>query len=194
MTLTIEAGTSVNLNNYHIVVNGTLFAKGTSTDKIQINGVDGSPPPSPLGSSLTIPFNYGIIVNSYNQNESGSIFENAIINSVRISLGSFGKINNSTINGFVSVGQSSLFINNIVIGIVFAGGNSQILNNNISGMIETSNTVHQRFLIIKSLEVLVAMVFGLIYLKISQFPITPLLVATKAFLLKAVVALSTEIT
>jgi hypothetical protein len=64
VTLTIEPGTTVNLNNYYIIVNGTLVAKGTSTDKIQINGVDGSPPGIPLGSSLAISFPYGIIINN----------------------------------------------------------------------------------------------------------------------------------
>jgi parallel beta-helix repeat protein len=136
VTLTIEPGTTVNLNNYYMVVNGTLIAKGTSTDKIQINGVDGSPPGIPLGSSLAISFTYGITINNYNQYGAGSTIENAIINSVRIALGSSGKINNCTIIGFVSAGQSSIISNNLVAGLIFAGGTSQVLNNNISGGIQ----------------------------------------------------------
>lgn len=38
VTLTIEAGTAVNLNDYYIQVNGTLIAKGTSTNLINFNG------------------------------------------------------------------------------------------------------------------------------------------------------------
>jgi hypothetical protein len=38
VTLTIEAGTTVNLNDYYIQVNGTLIAKGTSTNLINFNG------------------------------------------------------------------------------------------------------------------------------------------------------------
>jgi len=37
-TLTIEAGVTVNLNSYYIQVNGTLYARGSSTDPIYING------------------------------------------------------------------------------------------------------------------------------------------------------------
>ena len=136
VTLIIEPGTTVNLNNYYIIVNGTLVAKGTNTDRVQINGVDGSPPGIPLGSSLAISFTYGITINN-NQNSIGSTFENAILYSVRIALGSSSIINNSTINGFVSSGQSSIVSNNLVTGLIYAGEASQILNNNISGGIET---------------------------------------------------------
>jgi parallel beta-helix repeat protein len=135
-TLTIEPGTTVNLNNYYIIVNGSLVAKGIGTDKVQINGIEGSPPGIPLGSSLAISYTYGITINNYNQYSSGSTFENAIINSVRIALGSYGKINNCTINGFVSAGQSSIISNSLVTGLIFAGGNSQVLNNGINGGIQ----------------------------------------------------------
>ena len=50
-TLTVEAGVTVNLNSYHITVNGAFVAKGTNTNKIQINGASGTgpsmPPPAP---------------------------------------------------------------------------------------------------------------------------------------------------
>ena len=38
VTLTINAGVTVNLNNYFLYVNGTFKAIGDSTDKIQIYG------------------------------------------------------------------------------------------------------------------------------------------------------------
>jgi parallel beta-helix repeat protein len=131
VTLTIEPGTTVNLNSYYMIVNGSLIAKGTSNDKIQINGVDGTSPGIPLGSSLAISFIYGISINGL-----GSTFENVIINSVRIALGSLGKINNSTINGFISAGESSIVSNNLVTGTIFAGGTSQVSNNKINGGIQ----------------------------------------------------------
>lgn len=38
VTLTIEAGVTVNFNSYYIVVNGTLRARGSSADQIHFNG------------------------------------------------------------------------------------------------------------------------------------------------------------
>jgi hypothetical protein len=38
VTLTIEPGTTVNLEGYYIMVNGTLKAKGTSANPIMLNG------------------------------------------------------------------------------------------------------------------------------------------------------------
>ncbi len=43
VTLTIDPGVTVNLGAFYIQVNGTLVAKGTSTDKIYFNSVNGSP-------------------------------------------------------------------------------------------------------------------------------------------------------
>ena len=60
VTLTIEAGATVNLNNYYMTVNGALVAKGTSTDKIQINGVSGTGPFMPPPAPNPYPFTYGI--------------------------------------------------------------------------------------------------------------------------------------
>lgn len=37
-TLTIEPGTTINLNNYYIQINGTLTAIGSSSSLIQFNG------------------------------------------------------------------------------------------------------------------------------------------------------------
>lgn len=63
VTLTIEPGTTVNLNNYYIQVNGTLIAKGTNTNPINFNS-----------GSIT----FTSISNSWNeQTGSGCIIENA---------------------------------------------------------------------------------------------------------------------
>ena len=40
VTLTINAGVTVNLNGYPLFVNGTLKAIGSASDKIQISGGD----------------------------------------------------------------------------------------------------------------------------------------------------------
>jgi hypothetical protein len=137
VVLTIEAGVTVNLNSYYVQVYGTLVAQGTSNEKIQINGVNGSPSMIPLGSSLAIASSpAGITFNDYNRTGSGSIIENAIINSTTIALGSSDKINNCTIIGSVDTGQSSIISNNTIKGQIDAGGTSQILSNNISGEIQ----------------------------------------------------------
>lgn len=73
--LTIEAGTTVNLNGFCIEVNGTLVAKGTSTNTINFNN----------GYQAE----KGIIFDPTSQNwnegsNSGSIIENAILDSVGI--------------------------------------------------------------------------------------------------------------
>jgi hypothetical protein len=38
VTLTIEPGTIVQLNEYHLQINGTLIARGTSNDPINFHG------------------------------------------------------------------------------------------------------------------------------------------------------------
>jgi hypothetical protein len=142
VTLTIEPGTTVNLNNFYITVNGALVAKGTNTDKIQINDISGA---GPFGD-LPIPFTYGInfteISVGYNaQSDSGSIIENAIINSTTLALESSPSINNDIINGYISSTGSSIISNNLVTGEIHVTGSSTVLNNNINGTIhvQTNN-------------------------------------------------------
>lgn len=65
VTLTINAGTTVNLGSYYIMVNGVLTAKGTSISPIVFNG-----------GSIT--FTYSCV--GWNeQTQSGCIIENAIL-------------------------------------------------------------------------------------------------------------------
>ena len=71
VTLTIEPGVTVNFNGYYIRVDGTLTARGSSTDKIHFNG--------------------GQITGS------GCIIENAILNSTSIE-NSKSLINNINMN------------------------------------------------------------------------------------------------
>jgi len=131
VTLTIEPGVIVNLVSYYLVINGSLVAKGVNNEKIQINGANGSPPTTSLGSSIAISFSYGITING-----DGSIIENAVINSVRIALVGSSVINNCTITGYTSLGQSSIVSNSLVKGIIVASGVSQVSNSNIDGGIQ----------------------------------------------------------
>jgi parallel beta-helix repeat protein len=135
-TLTIEAGATVNLNEYYIEVNGTLRAKGTSTDKIRINGVSGEPP---MGVAL-VPFTYGIrfttVSEGYNEHTgSGCIIENAIIDSTTISARD-SKISNNVINGFIGAGGSAIISNNVITGKVTATHSAVVSSNIITGEIE----------------------------------------------------------
>ncbi len=145
VTLTLEAGATVNLNNYYITVNGALVAKGTSTDKIQINGVSGTgpfmPPPAP-----NPPFTYGINFTKLSvgydaQTRSGSIIENAIINSTTLALESSPKIDNNEITGYITSNGTSVISNNIVAGEIDLTGPSTVLNNQINGSVQVQTNV-----------------------------------------------------
>jgi hypothetical protein len=134
VTLTLEAGVTVNLNSYYILVNGTVQSKGTASENIYINGIDGSPPPIPMGSTLAISFSYGITIKDYPA--GGSTFENTNIHDVRLALGTFDAIRNCTITGFVSAGQNSNITNSDIVGVVVGSGTTEISNNKIIGGIE----------------------------------------------------------
>jgi len=132
VTLTIEPGVTVNLNDYYIRVNGTLRAIGSSNDKIRINGVSGAPP---LG--LLIPFTYGIsftiISEGYNeQTGSGRIIENAILSQTSISLSGSNKISSNIIDSFIFTGTLPIISNNIITGKIGASVSAVVLNNTIT--------------------------------------------------------------
>jgi hypothetical protein len=123
-TLTIEAGTTVNFNDYYIVVNGTLRARGSSTDQIHLNG-----------GQIT----FTSVSNSWNeQTDSGSIIENTVLNSeIKINNAS-PKIDNSSVNAPISVSGSSVISNNIIKSDVSVlEGSPEILNNVVTGQIKT---------------------------------------------------------
>lgn len=112
-TLTIQPGVTVNINSHYIQVNGTLVAIGTNTDQIQF-------------SDAAIYFTS--ISNGWNQQtSSGSIIENAIMNS-------------STQYSIISINNASpAIINDTMTGIVggmfieIIGGAPIISNCTISG-------------------------------------------------------------
>lgn len=124
VTLTIEAGVTVNFNDYdyYIQVDGTLYAKGNSANPIYFNG----------GRSI-----------SFTQDSSGwneqtdtdSIIENAILSRAAIVLNGTQKVNNNTLHSGIAIhgGAPSITNNYIDDGIYVDGGSPIISNNTISG-------------------------------------------------------------
>jgi parallel beta-helix repeat protein len=110
--LTINAGTTVNLGSYYMMVNGTLVARGTNDNPIVFNG-----------GSITF------TSSSAAWNESGCIIENAILTTT-ISCENAVKISSSTINGKLTVTSISIVANNNIKGDVNGG---TISGNNITG-------------------------------------------------------------
>ena len=103
ITLNIEAGVTVNLNGYYVRVNGTLIAKGTSTDNIVFN-------------SGSIKFTQSS--DSWNaQTGTGNIIENSIINSLLATGGGSPTIINNEITESVTIGGNSPIISKNIIDI-----------------------------------------------------------------------------
>jgi parallel beta-helix repeat protein len=133
VTLTIEAGVTVNLGSYYIEVNGTLSAIGTPSDKINFN----------RGQVI-----FTTVSNGWNeQTNSGCLIENSIISQTSISSSNPIKIDNCIINSSVTV-TSSIISNNVVTGNINSQSatptlgqtnapvdTSVISNNNVKGNI-----------------------------------------------------------
>jgi hypothetical protein len=120
VVLTIEAGVTVNLNNYYMMVNGTLHANGVNSNQIIFNN----------GSAI-----YGaIVLNS----DSGSIIENAVFSSGYITV-NFGspEIDSCSIFSInVEGGSPTISYNSIKGGIsclAYLKGSPIILHNVITG-------------------------------------------------------------
>jgi hypothetical protein len=112
VTLTIESGASVDLNNQYIQVNGTLRAVGSSSDRIQIyNNGDGYAEIRFTKSS-----------SSWNQTTgSGCIIEHAVIDSVTLYSYISIKINNNSIEGSIHCHDGSAIIsNNHLVGYTYS--------------------------------------------------------------------------
>ncbi|MGD0646124.1 MAG: hypothetical protein ABSA75_14565 [Candidatus Bathyarchaeia archaeon] len=134
VTLTIEPGTVINMNNTYLQVNGTLTAVGSSSNMIQFNG----------GQLLFTP----VSVEWNDQRGAGCIAQYANFNLTSISASVAIKLDNDVLSGSVQVNDSSVisnsnispavtignfctFINNQVNSSVTAGNSSTITNNNI---------------------------------------------------------------
>jgi hypothetical protein len=112
VNLTIEPGVTVNLGSFSLQVNGTLKAKGNSTNQILFDS-------SSTSNSSQIVF--GAASADWNTTDStGCIIENATINALISINGSSPKIMGSQIKGGIIIGQASpIILNNRV-----SGGNS----------------------------------------------------------------------
>jgi len=116
VTLTIEAGVTVNLNGYNLDVEGILFAKGTNNDKITFNG----------GSQST-----GLTI------KDSSIISDSIFNG-KITVVGTSKISNCNINGRIDVVDASPIIsNNKITGVV--APDSTIIDDYIAGKFSAGN-------------------------------------------------------
>jgi hypothetical protein len=117
VTLTIEAGVTVNLMDTYIQVNGTLIAIGSSNEQINFNG----------GKIL-----FTAISNGWNQHTgSGSIIQNAILNCTLETTGTSPKIDSNVITGTLSIGGSSIISNNTIKKDLSVLGGSPVISNNV---------------------------------------------------------------
>jgi hypothetical protein len=135
VTLTIEPGTIVQLNEYHLQINGTLIARGTSNDPINFHG---GTPISTGGWKITTGDNaYSIVfspssTNWSPQTQSGCVIENAAISNLVINGGS-PKISNSFLGNIDIWGGTPEISNNTVVGgIGVYAGSALIANNTVS--------------------------------------------------------------
>lgn len=139
VTLTIEAGVTVNLNSYYIRVAGTLRAQGSSVDKINFKGYSEIP-------NYSIEFTESST--SYNERTgSGCIIENAVINYTHGGIlieNVTPKINNNSVSAFYAMdvfNASPLISNNIIKGAVGVHNASPTISGNeIMGSIEIGET------------------------------------------------------
>ena len=120
VTLTIEAGATVNCVNGYIEVNGTLRAMGSSANPIDF----------PYGASI----NFTQYSNGWNeQTSSGSIIENAN-GPIHVGINdAFPKISSNSFVVTSIYGGSPIISNNIIIGeVVVYSGTPVISNNNFN--------------------------------------------------------------
>jgi hypothetical protein len=121
VTLTIESGTTVNLNGYYVMVNGPLRARGSGTEKIHFNGGE---------------ITFTQYSNDWDeQTGSGCIIENANLDSTYVDIGSVStKITNNSILKIRVAYPAIISHNTIHNGVTFYSGASGTLSYNaISG-------------------------------------------------------------
>jgi hypothetical protein len=129
VTLTIEAGTIVNLGKYYLQVNGTLQTLSSQDSKVQFNG----------GEII-----FTQISNGWNdQSGTGCKIENAVLNQTpvysRVALKIVNCKTNEEINVWGENIRKSLILNNIIDGSLYAE-NADILNNQINHSINAKNS------------------------------------------------------
>jgi hypothetical protein len=132
VTLTIGAGTTVNLGYYYLQINGTLTAKGTDTDGIRFNG----------GSSQGITFTAKC--SDWNQQTgSGCVIQYATVIPKLVVNDATVKIDHCTVLGIFSVDGSSIVTNNNVSGGMEVVGAATVSGNRISGTASAAPSANQ---------------------------------------------------
>jgi hypothetical protein len=141
-TLTIEAGSTVNVQTHPLQVDGTLKAIGNQEEPIYFNGIIES---EDRGVVIFRPSSKG-----WNETTgSGCIVENCIFNATGLSLQSSAKINNNTINSdiypygspiIMYASGSPTITNNTITAIISAFDKTVVANNIINGKIEALNS------------------------------------------------------
>jgi hypothetical protein len=131
VTLIIEPGVTVNLNNYYLQVNGTLIAKGNSGSHIVFkNG-------QIRITEVSADFN--------KQTGDGNIFEYAVLDQCGLYSDVAIKVSNNDISEQLSSGNNSILTNNKITlsssGSVRVGDFSQISDNTINGRLIAGNNV-----------------------------------------------------
>jgi hypothetical protein len=125
VTLTIEPGVTVNFNGYYILVNGTLTAKGTPTDKVTLNG-----------GQIT----FNAVSNGWKEQiQSGCLIQNAILNQITISNNIAVKIDGCTVNGDVSVAAAT--ISNCIITGEVSVSSATLINCHVTGNIYSRTAI-----------------------------------------------------
>jgi hypothetical protein len=123
VALTIEPGVFVNLSSYHMTVNGTLQAIGSSQNPIYINGDNSA------GITFT-PF----AVDWDQSTGTGCIIENAIIGSYMVMYNS-PEINNDTTYGrIVTVANATISNCYIYGGLDIVGGQGTVSDNTVTSL------------------------------------------------------------
>ena len=145
VTLTINSGVTVNLNDYTLLVNGTLRAVGTSADNIYINGDNitvgaGASDNSILENVVTnaqitspkqLTLNNDTLSNLVSVGDSSAITNNVV--TANINVGNFGTISRNTISGDINSGNSTQFLGNSIIGDITSGTSTTFSGNFVNG-------------------------------------------------------------
>ncbi|PVX23225.1 MAG: hypothetical protein CW716_12625, partial [Candidatus Bathyarchaeum sp.] len=127
-TLTIEAGATINLNDYYIMVNGTLRAQGSETEQIQFN-------------SGEISFTHHSS-DWDEQTGTGCIIENANLDTTFLDIASVSvKVSKSTVNAEIFGLGQSVIVDNTINGKV---SGKVVTNNTITGDVDGKTVVNNR--------------------------------------------------
>lgn len=125
VTLTIEPGTTINMNNTYLQINGTLTAIGSDSNMIQFNG----------GQLRFTPVSIGW----NDQASTGCVVQYANLNLTSINASVGIKLDNTQLSGSVQLGDKSIISNNNFAQAVTIGNLGSFKNNQVNGSLTTSD-------------------------------------------------------